>query len=340
MADDTQIRYKIARTTQQLCGLLQIAPAAVLRRMRYRPDFFENEGRGVTSAEYFAGWDAIVAEAGRADTPLFLGQAYARGPFNPAFFAFTCSPTVAIGLDRLALFKPLTGPLRLGLERTALRGLRVTKTSNVAAHPLPASFAATEIVFLTEAIRGCTGHRVTPLAAALPARLPCHAEIEDFVGCTIDIRTASCLEFAPEDADRVLLSADPDQWAQLEPNFRRQMQVQLSEQTVSARVRSVLPEMLPAGEASIEAAAKRLRLSARSLQRYLKDEGTRFQTLLDSTREDLARQYLCSTDLNIEEISYLLAYRDPNSFYRAFQNWTGMTPKAARMAAQDGTVAS
>jgi len=340
MTDDTQIRYKIARTTQQLCGLLQIAPAAVLRRMRYPPDFFENEGRGVTPAEFFAGWNAIVGEAARDDVPLFLGQAYARGPFNPAFFAFTCSPTVAVGLDRLALFKPLTGPLFLGSKRTGTGALRVVKTSNVAAHPLPASFAATEIVFLIEAIRSCTGHHMTPQAVTLPARLPCHAAIEAFVGCTVDIGPTTTMDLAAEDADRVLLSADQDQWAQLEPNFRRQMQVQQSEQTVSARVRSVLPEMLPAGEATIEAAASRLRLSARSLQRHLKDEGTRFQALLDTTREDLARQYLSATDLNIEEISYLLAYRDPNSFYRAFQNWTGETPKAVRVAAQTGAVTS
>mgnify|MGYP001804907975 CR=1 FL=1 len=98
-------------------------------------------------------------------------------------------------------------------------------------------------------------------------------------------------------------------------------------------MRSVLPEMLPAGEASVQAAAARLRLSTRSLQRQLKAEGTRFQQLLDATREDLARQYLTATELNIEEISYLLAYRDPNSFYRAFHIWTGQTPMSIRTAA-------
>ena len=101
---------------------------------------------------------------------------------------------------------------------------------------------------------------------------------------------------------------------------------------MSARVRSVLPEMLPAGEASVQAAASRLRLSIRSLQRALKAEGTRFQDLLDATREDLARRYLSDTDLNVEEISYLLAYRDPNSFYRAFHIWTGQTPMSVRNA--------
>ena len=63
--------------------------------------------------------------------------------------------------------------------------------------------------------------------------------------------------------------------------------------------------------------------------RKLKEEGTTFQTLLDSTRADLAQAYL-KDGLNTEEISYLLAYRDPSSFYRAFHDWTGTTPARAR----------
>ncbi|MEO0401660.1 MAG: helix-turn-helix domain-containing protein [Pseudomonadota bacterium] len=333
MSDPHQIRYKTARTTEQLCGLLRIDPAAVLRRMRFPADFFQNEGRGVTTADFFAGWDAIMAEANRPDTPLFLGQAYARGPFNPAFFAFTCSPTVVVGLERLALFKPLTGPHYLGLSRDEKRNLIINKSSNNPAHPLPASFAATELVFLIEAIRTCTGHSVTAQRATLPARLPCHSEVEAFIGCEITLDPHTTMQLSADDSDRVLLSADPDQWAQIEPNFRRQMQMQTAEQTMTTRLRNILPEMLPAGEASIDAAAARLRLSARSLQRRLKNEGTRFQQILDTTREDMARQYLAKTDLNIEEISYLLAYRDPNSFYRAFQGWTGQTPLSVRQNA-------
>lgn len=138
---------------------------------------------------------------------------------------------------------------------------------------------------------------------------------------------------SPEDADRKLLSADPAQWAQLEPGFKRQMQLQTSEQAITARLRTTLAEMLPAGEATIDAAARRMRLSTRSLQRHLRDEGTRFQQVLDTTRADLARDYLTSTELNVAEISYLLAYRDPNSFYRAFSSWTGQTPQSVRAAA-------
>lgn len=335
MSDVSQIRYKVARTIEQLCGLLHVDPMAVVRRMRYPPDFLQNEGSGVTASEFFAGWSALLDEAARPDAPLFLGQAYARGPFNPAFFAFTCSPTIAIGLERLALFKPLTGPLSLTLRRGDSGALSITKSSNVAALPLPASFAATEIVFLIEAMRSCTGHHIVPRHITVPGRVDCHDEIEAFLGCPVGVAAGAgaTLRIGPEDADRVLLSADPAQWAQLERGFERQVRAQGDAQTVSARVCAVLPEMLPAGEASVGRAADRLRLSARSLQRHLKDEGTHFQALLDATREDLARHYLTTTELSVEEISFLLAYRDPNSFYRAFQAWTGHTPSTVRSQA-------
>lgn len=315
---------------EQLCGLLGIDPIAVLRRMQFPEDYLQNEGRGVTTQEFFAGWNAIIDEAGRDDTPLMLGQAYARGPFNPAFFAFTCSPTVAVGLERLALFKPLTGPLLLGLARGAARSLHITKGANVPGLTLPASFGATELVFLIEATRACTGHHVVPESASVTGPLACLPEIEAFLGCPIEINGQSTLTLAAADADRVLLSRNADYWAQIEPGFRRQMVLQREGQALTARVRAALTDMLPAGAANVQTAAERLRLSPRSLQRYLKDEGTTFQAELDAVREDLARKYLTSTDLNVEEISYLLAYRDPNSFYRAFHGWTGQTPRALR----------
>ncbi len=330
MRQEQHIRYKVARTVEQLCGLLGIRVADVLRRMGRPPDFFENETRGVDPVTYFEGWDAMLEQSGRPDAPLLLGQAYARGPFNPAFFAFTCSPTVAVGLQRLAIFKPLTGPLRLMPERTGDGGLHITKSTNVPGLALPATFAATELVFLIEAIRICTGHDVRARAATLAAPVACQAEIEAFIGCPISVGLTTGLTLSNADADRRLLSSNADQWAQMEPGFRQQMQQQRAGQAVTLRLRDVLAAMLPAGEAHVNDAARRLHLSARSLQRHLRDEGTTYQAELNATREALARQYLTSSELNVEEISYLLAYRDPNSFYRAFQVWTGTTPGALR----------
>ena len=60
-------------------------------------------------------------------------------------------------------------------------------------------------------------------------------------------------------------------------------------------------------------------------------EATSYQQNLN-TREALARRYLETTALPAAEISFLLGFDEPNSFYRAFRTWTGTTPEAMRHA--------
>lgn len=93
--------------------------------------------------------------------------------------------------------------------------------------------------------------------------------------------------------------------------------------TVSARVRSALVELLPGGECSIDDVCRVLGMSRRTLQRKLKEENTSFQQQLNHTRELLTKNYLRNTRLSSEDIAYLLGYQDLNSFYRAFSLWTG-----------------
>ncbi len=97
---------------------------------------------------------------------------------------------------------------------------------------------------------------------------------------------------------------------------------------------AVLLELLPSGEATIEAVAGRLALSKRTLQRRLTDERESFRTVLNRTREGLARHYLAKTDISGGEIAFLLGFEDPNSFFRAFHEWTGQTAESVRHAAR------
>ena len=90
-------------------------------------------------------------------------------------------------------------------------------------------------------------------------------------------------------------------------------------------MRSVLIELLPSAENSIEQVALKLGYSKRTLQRKLKEENTTFQQQHNHTREFLAKHYLKNSDMTNEDIAYLLGYQDSNSFIRAFQMWTGVT---------------
>jgi AraC-like DNA-binding protein len=119
-------------------------------------------------------------------------------------------------------------------------------------------------------------------------------------------------------------------WSMFEPELRRRL-VELDIAAATAeRMRWALIELLPSGRASVPAVASKLALSARTLQRRLRDEGTTFQRVLDDTRGDLARHYLGQTAMASAEISFLLGYEDPNSFARAFREWIGTTPEQYR----------
>ena len=80
--------------------------------------------------------------------------------------------------------------------------------------------------------------------------------------------------------------------------------------------------------------ARALAMSTRTLQRRLQAEGTSYQAALSTTRESLAHHYLHNEAMSAGQISFLLGYENPSSFYRAFHSWTGQTPETARTTSQ------
>ncbi|MCG8425670.1 MAG: AraC family transcriptional regulator [Proteobacteria bacterium] len=75
--------------------------------------------------------------------------------------------------------------------------------------------------------------------------------------------------------------------------------------------------------------ARQLKLSRRTLQRRLRDEGTSMNALLDEVRRERASVFLGSA-MAIAEIAYMLGYSESSAFHRAFKRWTGQTPEAFR----------
>lgn len=97
------------------------------------------------------------------------------------------------------------------------------------------------------------------------------------------------------------------------------------------RVRALLAERLHEG-ADLAALAARLRMSPRTLQRRLRDEGTSQQDLLDEARRARAAAFL-EAGMAIAEVAHLLGYSEPSAFHRAFRRWTGSTPEGFRAQA-------
>lgn len=89
---------------------------------------------------------------------------------------------------------------------------------------------------------------------------------------------------------------------------------------------------VPANRAlKLEDYARKMLLSVRTLERRLEAAGTSFRNVDNEIRMQLAAQYLSLGYLSNTEIAHMLNYSQPSTFYRAFKNWHGVTPKEFRV---------
>jgi AraC-like DNA-binding protein len=90
------------------------------------------------------------------------------------------------------------------------------------------------------------------------------------------------------------------------------------------------------GNTRIDAFARQLAMSGRTLQRRLAAEGVSYQQLLDDARKEAAVRYISEPTLAICEVAYLVGYSEPAPFHRAFKRWYGMTPQVFRQKQREG----
>ena len=95
-------------------------------------------------------------------------------------------------------------------------------------------------------------------------------------------------------------------------------------------VREAIKVELPHGYPTIIRTADRLGVSQRTLQRRLQDAGSSYKQVVDQTRMEIARRLLSGTGRRIKDVAMALGYVEPRSFTRAFERWTGTTPRAYR----------
>ena len=104
--------------------------------------------------------------------------------------------------------------------------------------------------------------------------------------------------------------------------------------SVLARVSKHLINSMDGSDLSIEAVARRLGMSPRSLQRRLADEKTRYNDVLADVRAEFAKRYLTRGSVSASEVGYLIGFTEPPAFFKAFKRWTGMTPREFQLGAR------
>jgi AraC-like DNA-binding protein len=112
-----------------------------------------------------------------------------------------------------------------------------------------------------------------------------------------------------------------------------------SARTFDRRVRQVVAVLLAGGPLDVRRVADSVRTSARTLQRRLHGAGLTYARVVQQVRFEVAQQMLNDADRKIADVARAVGYSDPAHFTRAFQRWTGLTPRDFRRRERDGAVA-
>ena len=147
-------------------------------------------------------------------------------------------------------------------------------------------------------------------------------------------RAHTMFTVAPEILAQPLPQANQQTWAVCIAQCRDLVQRRSARTGIAAEVRE---RLLPGSGATgittpppIEAVARELNMSVRTLRRRLTEAGTSYRALLDEVRRALAQEMLSGTPLTIDDIAIRLGYAEATPFIHAFKRWTGTTPAAYR----------
>lgn len=246
--------------------------------------------------------------------------------FIPPLFAAMCAKDGINCFKTISKYKKLIGPFVLNVNTDNEKiSMEFMFDNNM---DIPRFTIISEQVLLVSIIRKATGLNIVPTKVA--SKYEYGHELERFFGINPQRCDTNILEFSLKDAKEPFLTENNIMWGYLQPELTKRIKELEIDESFSAKVRSILFELIPAGEDCIESVAKEMALSVRSFQRILANENTTFIKQLNHTKELLARNYLKDNNMSNDEIAFLIGYSDANAFRRAFRNWTGMTPSEYR----------
>lgn len=247
-------------------------------------------------------------------------------------FALRSSPTIGGAYDRVGRYMRLVahGPLlHVVLDDTVAR----LQHTPPAGDPAPTRHAVEFLLAsLVDLARRGVDASFTPRAARFRHPPPMHGGEHHRVFGP-DVRFEVDRDEVVIDRaflDRPQREAEPALCEVLDRHLAAVLAALPPEGSFLERARAALASELADGDPTLESLADRLRMSPRSLQRRLQQEGCSLSALLDRLRADLAVQHLRESRQSIAEVAFLLGFSEVSTFHRAFKRWTGLTPAAYR----------
>jgi AraC-like DNA-binding protein len=280
----------------------------------------------LTTEEFFALYRGIAEVSRDPAIGLKLGTEDRMELYDPIAIAAVCTRSFRDAVDRIGRYKQLTCPEKIGLVERGNESA-VHFTWLLAHEEEPALLVDVCFAWILSIARRGTGRSIHPKRVEFQRPEANRAIYEKHFQCPIRFRAArNVLVFNKADMDAAFLTYNADLLAAVAPQLEAELKQQLMEKNFREQVKGTLKRQLAGERPAIERVARELRLSKRTLQRRLTEDGITFQQLMEEARRELARHYLLHSSLELNETAYLLGYEDANSFFRAFHEWEGTSP--------------
>ncbi len=269
-----------------------------------------------------------------ANDPLFgarLGHSLPPGELlGPIGFLVLSSRNLRQGMEAMAQFikiwQDITDITLHDQDDVALWSYRITD-EKMWPRRQDAEFTLTATCIM---VRAFLGGNWTPLEVHFEHKRPAEwRELQSMFRAPLRFdQPANTLLIEHADLDRPVQGAH----AGFAPFLRRHMEDMListdQDMQLVEQVRRIVMRDLGRAGVNVASLATELGIPARSLQRYLADEGSSVREIIREVRQGQARSLLHIKPRQVGAVAHAVGYTDPSAFWRAFKAWEGMSPAA------------
>lgn len=319
-------RFRIVATLPRQLEEVGVSPTAILRQARLPVTLFEHGRVLLTTEELFALYAAIEHVAGDATIGLKLGGGQRPEHYSPIHIAALHTRSFRDAVHRIARYKRLMGPEEIHVvERGKECGVQFVWL--LADSMEPPTLVDVCFAWTVSVARRGTGKVINAMRVELARPEANRGVYEAHFGCPVKFGAQhNKIIFSAEDFDQSFITYNPDLLELIAPQLEAELAQELAATSFQEQLKAVLKRSLAGQKPRVEDAAREMRVSVRTMQRRLLDEGVTFQGLVEEARREMAHHYLRQPTLELIDTAYLLGYEDPNSFIRAFQRWEGTSP--------------
>ncbi|HEY4010953.1 MAG TPA: AraC family transcriptional regulator [Acidobacteriaceae bacterium] len=322
--------YKLAALVEVL-GDQGIAPAASLAGTGLSPESLTQPEILTSVRQYITVCQNALELSKDPETPFRVARRIPLSAYGMYGFALVCSPTIREYFQGSVRYHQLATPLL----SMSLREDTDTVSWVLAKNPAIVYTDSLVRFLLEQQLTQLTTHlrtvlepdRCQPIRAAFPYATPRHVNLyKRHLGCELSFGQPVCELSYPKS----ILSEKPHMAHSLTAKLMRDTcDRTLGEVKTSTGVSGEVYQIIastPGHSPTMEAVASRLATTVRTLHRKLLAEGASFTQILDEVRCNLAKEYLRTTSLSMDDISELVGFSEAANFRHAFRRWTGSTP--------------